>query len=66
MAESSFVYTFEYNLNNLWLLLHRFQKFGFSVKMIHLHDNDIIFTISFSKLSTLESVFNSYRRADAR
>ena len=42
------------NLNNL--RLHRFQKFAFSVKTICLHDNDIILTISFSNLSTLEVV----------
>ena len=34
----------QHNLNNLWLLLHRFQKFSFSVKTICLHDNDIIMT----------------------
>ena len=50
------------NLNNLWLLLHRFQKFAFSVKTIHLHDDDII---AFSNLSTLETVFDRFR-ADAR
>ena len=49
------------NLNNLWLLLHRLQKFVFSVKKIRLHDNDIIITLSFSNLSTLEAVFKSYR-----
>ena len=50
------------NLNNFWLLLHRFQKVAFSVKTIHLHDNDIIITISFSNLSTLETFFlKSYR-----
>ena len=48
------------NLNNLWLLLHRVQRFAFSVKTIRLHDNDIIIRISFSNLSTLESVFKSY------
>ena len=48
------------NLNNLWLLLHRFQKFAFSAK-VHLHDNSIMFTISFSNLSTLETIFKSYR-----
>ena len=58
------------NLNNLWLLLHRFQKFAFSVKTIRLHDNDVIITISYdndiiitislSNLSTLETVFKSY------
>ena len=32
------------NLNNLWQLLHRFQKFAFSVKPICLHDNDTIKT----------------------
>ena len=47
------------HLNNMWLLLHRFQKFAFSVKTIHLHDNDIIITIAFSNLSTLEIVFKS-------
>ena len=35
----------------VWLLLHRFQKFAFSVKTISLQDNDIIITISFSNLS---------------
>ena len=48
-------------LNNLWLLLHGFQKFAFSVKTIGLHDNDIIITISFSNLSTLGTVLKSYR-----
>ena len=45
------------NLNNLWLLLHRFQKFAFSVKTIRLCDNDIIITISFSNLCTLKIAF---------
>ena len=45
------------NLNNLWVLLHHFQKFVLSVKTIHLHDNDIIMAISFSNFSTLETVF---------
>ena len=49
------------NLNNLWLLLHRFQKLAFSVKTIRLHDNDIIISISFSNLFTLETIFKSYR-----
>ena len=50
------------NLNNLFLLLlHRFQKFVFSVQTIHLHDNNIIITIPFSNLSTLETVFKSHR-----
>ena len=49
------------NLNNLSSLLYRFQKFAFSVKTIRLHDNDIIRTISFSNVSTLEIVMNSYR-----
>ena len=44
------------NLNNLWLLLYRFQKFAVSVKTICLHDNDIIITISFSNLFTLKTV----------
>ena len=39
----------------------RFQKLSFSVKTIRLHGNDIIITISFSNLSTLETVFKSYR-----
>ena len=30
------------NWNNLWLLLHRFQKFALSVKTIRLRDNDIL------------------------
>ena len=46
------------NLNNLWLLLHPFRKFAFSVKTIRLHDNDIT---AFSNLSTLETVFKCYR-----
>ena len=33
------------NLNTLWLLLHRFQKFAISIKRIRLHDNDIIIII---------------------
>ena len=33
------------NLNNLWLLLHRFQKFAFSMKTIRLHDNHIIVNV---------------------
>ena len=33
-----------------------FQTFAFSVKMIRLHDNDIILTTSFSDLYTLETV----------
>ena len=41
------------NLNNLWLLFHRFQKFAISVKTIGLHDNYIIITIRFSNLSIL-------------
>ena len=45
-------------LNNLWLLLHGFQKFAFSVKTIRLHDNDIIITISFSNLSPLWRPFS--------
>ena len=49
------------NLNSLRLLLHRIQKFAFSVKTIRLHDNDTITTISFSDLSTLETFFGSYR-----
>ena len=49
------------NLNNLWLLLYRFQKFAFPMKTIRPHDNDIMITISFSNLSTLETVFKSYR-----
>ena len=36
------------NLNNLWLLLHGFQKFAFSVKTMFLHDIDTIKAISFS------------------
>ena len=40
-------------LNNLSLLLYRFQKFALSVKTIGLYDNDIIMRISFSNLSTL-------------
>ena len=52
------LFAFQDNLNNLWLLLHRYQKFAFSVKTIRLHDNDII---AFSDLSTLETVFISYR-----
>ena len=49
------------NLNNLWLLLHRFQKFAFSMKTIRPHDNDIIITKRFSDLFILETVFKSYR-----
>ena len=30
------------NLNNLWLLLHRFQKFAVSMKTTPLHDNDTL------------------------
>ena len=55
------LFTCQDNLNNLWLLLHRFQKFAFSVKTIRLHDNDIIITISFSNFFTLETIFKSYR-----
>ena len=40
----------------MWLLLHRFRKFAFSVKTIRLHDSDIIIRISFSNISTLETV----------
>ena len=46
------------NLSNLWLLLHRFQKFAFSVKTIRLHGNDIT---AFSYLSSLGTVFKSNR-----
>ena len=35
------------NLSKLWLLLHRFQKFAFSVKTIRVHDNDNIVFKSF-------------------
>ena len=49
------------NLNNSWLLLHSFQRFPFSVKTIRPDDNDIIITISFSNLSTFETVFKSLR-----
>ena len=49
------------NLNSLWLLLLCFQKFAFSVKMIRLHDNHNIITISFSNLFTLETILKSYR-----
>ena len=42
-------------------MLHRFQKFTFSVKTMHLHDNDIIIAISFTNLSTKDTVFKSYR-----
>ena len=45
------------NLISLWLLLHRFQKFAFSVKTIRLQDNDIIITISFFKSSHVEDRF---------
>ena len=42
------------DLNNLWLLLHRFQMFAFSVNTIRLlhvlYGNDIIITIPFSNL----------------
>ena len=34
------------NLNNLQSLLHRFQKFTFSVKTIHLYNKDIIMWVS--------------------
>ena len=51
------------NLNNLWLLLHRFQKLAFSVKMIRLQDNDII---AFSNLSVLKTGFKSYHFQDGR
>ena len=54
------LFTCQDNLNNLWLLLQRFQKFAFSVKAIRLHDKDIIITLSFSNLSTWEIVFKSY------
>ena len=47
------------NLNNLWLLLRRIQKFALSAGTIHLHDDDIIITISFSNTSTLETVFKN-------
>ena len=40
------------NLTNLWLLFYCFQNFAFSVKVIRLHDKDIIIAISFSNLST--------------
>ena len=49
------------NLNNLCLLLHRFQKLAFSLKTIPLHDNEIIITIWFSNVSTLETVENDHR-----
>ena len=38
-----------------------FSKLAFSVKTIRLHDNDIIITILFSNLSTLETVLKIYR-----
>ena len=38
------------NLNNLWLLLNRVQKFALSLETIRLRDNDIIITISFSNI----------------
>ena len=47
------------NFNNLWLLLHRFQKFALSVKTIRLHHNNII---AFSNLSTLETVFKNNKK----
>ena len=47
--------------DNLWLLLHRFEKFAFSVKTIRLHDTDVIITLSFPNLSTLKIVFKSYQ-----
>ena len=50
-----------HHFQNLWLLLHHIQNFAFSVKTIRLQDNDIIIRISFSNLSTLETVFKSYR-----
>ena len=56
-----YIFACQDNLNNLWLLLHRFQKLAFSVKTIRLHNNDIIIAISFSNLSTLETVSKSYR-----
>ena len=49
------------NKKSWWLLLDRFQKFAFSMKTIRLHGDDIIITISFPNLSTLETVFKSYR-----
>ena len=36
------LFTCQDNFNNLWLLLHRSQKFAFSVKTIRPHDNDIV------------------------
>ena len=50
------LFAYQDDFNNLWLLLHCFQKFAFSVKTIHLHDIDII---AFSNLSTLKTVFKS-------
>ena len=60
-ASGNLLFACQDNFNDLWLLLHRFQKFAFSVKTIRLYDNDIIITISFSNFSTLETVFKSYR-----
>ena len=52
-SQGNLLFACQDNLKNLWLLLHRFQKFAFSVKTIRLYDNYIVVTISFSNLSTL-------------